>query len=208
MGDAAAPLVRGVEGLVAVMLQITNYVMRFAPLAVFGAVAATLTERGAGVIGQLAFFMLSFYLALAILWVVQLGAGAAVVGGRMRGLIRYIREPLLIAFTTASSEAAYPRLLEALEAVRRAQPDRQLRVATWLFVQSRRLDGLYDLRVAVHRAGLWHPPRPRHADRDAALSDGVVEGHCRGAARQPGGDRRDAASVSYSRGRLAIDPGG
>ena len=115
VGDAAAPLVRGVEGLVAVMLQITNYVMRFAPLAVFGAVAATLIERGAGVIGQLAFFMLSFYLALAILWVVQLGAGAAVVGGRMRGLIRYIREPLLIAFTTASSEAAYPRLLEALE---------------------------------------------------------------------------------------------
>ena len=115
VGAPAAPLVRGVEGLVAVMLRITDYVMRFAPFAVFGAVAATLTERGPAVIGQLAFFMASFYLALAVLWAVQLGAGAAVAGGRMRGLLRFIREPLLIAFTTASSEAAYPRLLEALE---------------------------------------------------------------------------------------------
>jgi Na+/H+-dicarboxylate symporter len=115
VGDAAAPLVRGVEALVAVMLRITDYVMRFAPVAVFAAVAATLTERGAGVIGQLAYFMGSFYLALLILWAVLFAAGFLVIGGRMRGLVRAIREPLLVAFTTASSEAAYPRLLEALE---------------------------------------------------------------------------------------------
>ena len=115
VGPAAAPLVRGIDGLVAVMLQITDYVMRFAPVAVFAAVAATLTERGAGVIGQLAYFMGSFYLALLILWGVLFLAGSLVIGRRMRELVRYIREPLLVAFTTASSEAAYPRLLEALE---------------------------------------------------------------------------------------------
>ena len=115
VGERAAPLVRAVDALVPVMLRITDYVMRFAPVAVFCAVTATLTERGAGVIGQLAYFMGSFYLALLILWTILLGAGWLFIGNRIVELVRYIREPLLIAFTTASSEAAYPRMLEALE---------------------------------------------------------------------------------------------
>jgi Na+/H+-dicarboxylate symporter len=115
VGEKAAPLVRATEALVAVMLQITNYVMQVAPFAVFAAVAATLTERGAGVIGDLAWFMGSFYLALAVLWAVLIGAAFAVVGPRVAHLLRYIGSPLLLAFTTASSEAAYPRTLEALD---------------------------------------------------------------------------------------------
>ena len=115
VGDVARPLVRAVEALVAIMLQITDYVMRFAPIAVFCAVTATLAERGAGVIGQLAFFMGSFYLALVVLWAILLGIGFLFIGPRIRDLVRYIREPLLVAFTTASSEAAYPRMLEALD---------------------------------------------------------------------------------------------
>ena len=115
VGERAAPLTRAIDGLVAVMLRITDYVMRVAPLAVFCAVAATLTERGAGVIGQLAFFMGSFYLALLCLWAILLGIGFLFIGPRIRDLIRYVREPLLVAFTTASSEAAYPRMLEALD---------------------------------------------------------------------------------------------
>ena len=115
VGERAAPLSRAIDGLVAVMLRITDYVMRVAPLAVFCAVAATLTERGAGVIGQLAFFMGSFYLALLCLWAILLGIGFLFIGPRIRDLIRYVREPLLVAFTTASSEAAYPRMLEALD---------------------------------------------------------------------------------------------
>jgi len=115
VGERAAPLSRAIDGLVAVMLRITDYVMRVAPLAVFCAVAATLTERGAGVIGQLAFFMGSFYLALLCLWAILLGIGFLFIGPRIAELIRYVREPLLVAFTTASSEAAYPRMLEALD---------------------------------------------------------------------------------------------
>lgn len=115
VGEKAAPLVRAVDALVHVMLQITDYVMRVAPVAVFCAVAGTLTERGAAVIGQLAYFMGSFYLALLLLWAILLGVGFLFIGGRMRSLIRYVREPLLVAFSTASSEAAYPRMLEALD---------------------------------------------------------------------------------------------
>jgi Na+/H+-dicarboxylate symporter len=115
VGEKAAPLVRGLEGLVSVMLQITNYVMRFAPFAVFAAVAGTLAERGPAVLGDLAYFMGTFYLGLIILWAVLLGAAFLVIGPRVSELIRYIREPILLAFSTASSEAAYPRTLEALD---------------------------------------------------------------------------------------------
>ena len=115
VGEKAAPLVKGIEALVAVMLQITDYVMRFAPIAVFAAVASTLAERGPGVLGDLAYFMGSFYLGLILLWGCLIGVAFLLVGGRTRLLVRYIRDPLILAFTTASSEAAYPRTLEALD---------------------------------------------------------------------------------------------
>ncbi|MBB3346713.1 dicarboxylate/amino acid:cation symporter [Sphingomonas sp. BK069] len=115
VGEKAAPLVRAIDALVHVMLQVTDYVMRVAPLAVFAAVAGTLTERGPDVIGQLAYFMGSFYLTLLVLWAALLGLGFLFLGSRIGALIRHVREPLLVAFSTASSEAAYPRMLEALD---------------------------------------------------------------------------------------------
>lgn len=115
VGEKARPLVKAIDALVHVMLQVTDYVMRVAPVAVFAAVAGTLTERGPAVIGQLAYFMGSFYLTLLTLWVLLLGIGFLFIGSRVRELIRYVREPLLVAFSTASSEAAYPRMLEALD---------------------------------------------------------------------------------------------
>jgi Na+/H+-dicarboxylate symporter len=115
VGEKAAPLVRGIEALVQVMLTVTNYVMRFAPIAVFAAVAGTLTERGPSIIGNLAYFMGTFYLGMIILWMLLFGVCWAIVGKRTKLLVRYVREPLLLAFSTASSEAAYPRTLEALD---------------------------------------------------------------------------------------------
>jgi Na+/H+-dicarboxylate symporter len=115
VGERARPLVRAAEAGVAVMLQITDYVMRFAPFAVFAAVAATLTEHGPKVIGGLAYFMGSVYLGLGLLWLLLIGLAALFVGRRVFDLIRYIREPALLAFSTASSEAAFPRTLEALD---------------------------------------------------------------------------------------------
>ena len=115
IGDKGAPLVKAIEALVAVMLQITNYVMRLAPIAVFAAVAATLAEQGPQVIGKLGWFMLCFYIGLVALWACLIGLAYLFIGPRTGLLVRYIRDPLLLAFTTASSEAAYPRTLEALD---------------------------------------------------------------------------------------------
>ena len=115
VGEAAAPLVKAIDALVKVMLRITDYVMRLAPIAVFAAVASALAEQGPGVIGNLAYFMGSVYVGLITLWTVLIFAAFLVIGPRVRSLIRFIREPLLLGFSTASSEAAYPRTLEALE---------------------------------------------------------------------------------------------
>jgi Na+/H+-dicarboxylate symporter len=115
VGERGKPIVRGVEALVRVMLQVTDYVMRFAPLAVFTAVASALAERGPQIVATLGKFVGSFYLGLVILWALLVGAAFVIVGPRTRHLVRYIRDPVVLAFSTASSEAAYPRTLEALD---------------------------------------------------------------------------------------------
>jgi Na+/H+-dicarboxylate symporter len=115
VGEKGKPIVRGVESLVRVMLQLTDYVMRFAPFAVFTAVSSALAERGPTIIMTLGKFVGSFYLGLAILWSLLIAACFVIVGPRTRHLVRYIRDPIVLAFSTASSEAAYPRTLEALD---------------------------------------------------------------------------------------------
>ncbi len=115
VGEPAKPLVRGLEALVKVMLVVTDYVMRFAPVAVFAAVTATIAERGISILVTYGYFMGSFYAGLAMLWVLLIGVCFAIVGTRTRLLVRYIRDPIVLAFSTASSEAAFPRTLEALD---------------------------------------------------------------------------------------------
>ena len=115
VGEAGAPLVRGLEALVAVMLTVTGYVMLFAPIAVFCAIAKALATNGVKIVGDLAIFMGSFYLGLLVLWLFLLGACFLVIGTRTGTLIRYLRDPILLGFSTASSEAAYPRTLDALD---------------------------------------------------------------------------------------------
>jgi Na+/H+-dicarboxylate symporter len=115
IGEAGRPVFRGVESLVKIMLQVTDYVMRFAPLAVFTAVTGAITERGPEIIATFGKFVGSFYLGLIVLWALLIGVCFLIVGPRTRLLVRYIRDPVVLAFSTASSEAAYPRTLEALD---------------------------------------------------------------------------------------------
>lgn len=115
VGEPARPLLRATEALVKVMLVITDYVMRFAPVAVFAAVTSTVAQRGPAILGTFGYFMGSFYVGLVLLWILLLGICFLIVGNRSRLLIRYIRDPIVLAFSTASSEAAYPRTLEALD---------------------------------------------------------------------------------------------
>lgn len=104
-----------VEELVALMLKITEYVMRAAPVAVFAAVAAAIIERGLGIVATFGYFIGSFYLGLAVLWAVLLAVAWVLLRANPMTLLRSIREPMLIAFSTASSEAAFPRTLEVLD---------------------------------------------------------------------------------------------
>jgi Na+/H+-dicarboxylate symporter len=97
------------------MLQVTAYVMRLAPIAVFAAVTWAIAEQGIGILDTFGKFIGSFYLGLVLLWVLLIAAAFVMVGPRTRHLVRYIRDPLILAFSTASSEAAYPRTLEALD---------------------------------------------------------------------------------------------
>jgi Na+/H+-dicarboxylate symporter len=115
IGPAGAPLLQMADALVLLMLQITGYVMRFAPAAVFGAMAAIVAQRGLGIIGVYGQLMAEFYGGLAILWALSLGVGMMVLGRRALLLLRYVREPVLLTFSTGSSEAGLPRLLEQLD---------------------------------------------------------------------------------------------
>ena len=116
IGAAGAPITRGLDALAHLMLRITGYVMYAAPPAVFAAVAGAIAVQGLSILVTYGKFMGGFYLALALLWSLLLGAGALVVGPRAIGrLMAEIREPFLLTFATASSEAAYPKMLEALE---------------------------------------------------------------------------------------------
>jgi Na+/H+-dicarboxylate symporter len=115
IGEKGRPIVVGIEALVKVMLQITDYVMRFAPFAVFTAVTSALAERGPEIIATLGKFVASFYIGLLALWLILISAAFVIIGPKVRLLVRYIRDPVVLAFSTASSEAAYPRTLEALD---------------------------------------------------------------------------------------------
>jgi Na+/H+-dicarboxylate symporter len=108
-------LVSTVEEVSHVMLKVTGYVMMFAPFGVFGAVASTITNEGLGVLTVYAKFMGSFVLALAALWTVLITAGYFFLGREVFALIKLLRVPMLLGFATASSESAYPKVLEQLE---------------------------------------------------------------------------------------------
>jgi Na+/H+-dicarboxylate symporter len=115
IGEKAELVVRLLEQVSYAMLKVTGYVMSVAPFAVFGAIASIVTTRGISVLVVYGRFMAEFYGSLVLLWLLLTAAGAALFGGRVFELIRLMRIPMLIGFSTASSEAVYPKTLEQLE---------------------------------------------------------------------------------------------
>jgi Na+/H+-dicarboxylate symporter len=114
MGERAKVVLEGIEGLSHVILRVTGYVMKLAPVAVFCAMAATIATNGLGILLNYAKFMGEFYFGLACMWVVLVGVGFIFLGPSVKRLVLLVREPFLLAFSTASSEAAYPKMLEQL----------------------------------------------------------------------------------------------
>ena len=115
LGGRAPVVVELVEQIALIMLKVTGFVMRTAPLAIFAALAATVATQGLDVLATYARFVGGFYLSLGILWALLAGVLVLIVGPRALTLLAAIRSPALLAFSTASSEAAYPRTLEELE---------------------------------------------------------------------------------------------
>ncbi|KQS50433.1 MULTISPECIES: dicarboxylate/amino acid:cation symporter [Methylobacterium] len=116
LGEKGRLLAQGIEGIADVMLKVTGYVMMFAPVAVFAAIAATITTQGIGVLVTYGKFLVEFYISLGVLWTLLMGVGFLLLGGGgIMRLFNLIKEPFVLAFSTASSEAAYPKMLSNLE---------------------------------------------------------------------------------------------
>jgi proton glutamate symport protein len=115
IGAKARSVVGFCESLSQVMFQYTNYVMLFAPLGVFGAMAATVGDKGLKVLANLAKLVGTLYAAQTFFVVVVFGLVLAIARIPVRRFIAHVKEPFLIAYSTASSEAALPRALENME---------------------------------------------------------------------------------------------
>ena len=115
LGEKGKTLVAAIDELAHVMLKITGYVMKLAPLAVFAAMAATVATNGLAILLRFAVFMGDFYLGLILLWALLIAAGFMVLGPRVFKLMKLIKEAFMLSFATASSEAAYPKIIDALD---------------------------------------------------------------------------------------------
>ena len=115
IGKRGEIVIQAMEAIAHVILKITGYVMNFAPFAVFGAMVAVIAKQGLGVLQTYSVFILEFYLGLFILFGILLLAGSFFIKGRIFTLMQRIREPVIIAFSTTSSEAAFPKTLIELE---------------------------------------------------------------------------------------------
>ena len=109
------PIVRALDICAHAILKMVGYIMWFAPLGVLGAIAAVVATNGFEIFKVYAIYLRDFFFALAILWVVLLIVGYLILGNRLFELLRRIKAPLLIAFSTTSSEAVFPKLVEELE---------------------------------------------------------------------------------------------
>jgi Na+/H+-dicarboxylate symporter len=115
LGKKGEIIVKAMDALGHVMLRITSMVMYVAPFAVFAAMTSVVAKKGIGVLSSYALFIGEFYSGLLLLWIILLFVAFLIVGKRVVQLTARIKSPLLLAFSTASSEAAYPKLLEELE---------------------------------------------------------------------------------------------
>ncbi|MDB5130392.1 MAG: dicarboxylate/amino acid:cation symporter [Mucilaginibacter sp.] len=115
IGKMGEVVIKALDAIAHVILKITGYVMMLAPLAVFGAITAIVAKQGLGILTTYAVFIGEFYLSLIILWAVILLGGFWVLKKRVFTLLGHIKDAMLIAFGTSTSESVYPKLLLELE---------------------------------------------------------------------------------------------
>ncbi len=115
VGKPAEPVLDLLKSVSKIMFKFTEYVMYFAPVGIFGAISYTIGINGIKVLGSYLKVILSLYAALAVFVVLVLIIACKIAKISFRALIRTLEEPALLAFSTASSEAAFPKAIEIME---------------------------------------------------------------------------------------------
>ena len=115
LGEQAKPVIKALDAVSHIILKMVGYVMNIAPFGVFGALCAVVASRGLGIFEFYLIYFTYFLIGIAVLWILLLGVGYLIIGARMFALLKRIGNPLLIAFSTTSSEAVFPKLTEELE---------------------------------------------------------------------------------------------
>lgn len=115
IGEQGKIVIKAMDAIAHVILKITGYVMKLAPVAVFGAITAVIAKQGLGVLSTYGIFIGEFYFSLVLLWLIIISAGFIVLRKPVFRLINNIKDAMLIAFSTSTSEAAYPKVLLELE---------------------------------------------------------------------------------------------
>jgi Na+/H+-dicarboxylate symporter len=115
IGDKAKGFIKALETVSHIILKMVGYVMNFAPLGVFGAIAAVIATKGLAIFIFYGKYLMYFLFGIGVLWIVLLGVGFIILGKRVPSLLKHITTPLVIAFSTTSSEAVFPKLTEELE---------------------------------------------------------------------------------------------
>jgi len=115
MGDYAKPVIKTLDVFAHIILKVVNYIMNFAPYGVFGTLAAVVAQKGMGIFKFYFIYFSYFVFGILCLWLVLLLVGYLILGKRLFTLMKHIGNPLLIAFSTTSSEAVFPKLTEELE---------------------------------------------------------------------------------------------
>ena len=113
--EIAKPLIKALDTVAHVVLKMVSYIMWVAPIGVFGAVAGAVAIYGFGIWKLYANYLAAFAFGILMLWVLLLAVGYLILGNRLWALLKRLASPLLIAFSTTSSEAVFPKLTEELE---------------------------------------------------------------------------------------------
>ena len=115
VGEKGELIIKVLDAAAHIILKMTGYIMNFAPIAVFGAMTNVIAKQGLGILSTYSRFIGEFYIGLLILLGILLGATYFFIRNRIFSLLRHIKEPSIIAFSTNSSEAAFPKLMIELE---------------------------------------------------------------------------------------------
>ena len=115
IGKKSEKIISALDDISHIILKLTGFIMNFAPYAVFGAMVVVIGKQGIGILTTYAIFISEFYFGLLILWCILILAGSFFIKQKIFTLIKRIKDPILLAFSTSSSEAALPKTMLELE---------------------------------------------------------------------------------------------